>query len=285
MRRATYEMSKNRIWTRPVGNTSLLPVLREVAEYPNSFIALEPGTERLETPRFTLCIERIASSNTVQRQRFAAERVDEVLTEVRSQLRARGRTKTQWEIGSKAQPDGLVDLLLARGLVRDEEPQAVALVLSDEPPPGPHEIEARRVRTFDEFSAATDVQWRAFGIPPEELPEHRADLRERWKSSSRVMHAAWSNGRLVGAGASAPTAYGLALFGGATLPDARGRGAYRALIRARWEEACGRGTPALLTQAGSMSRPILERLGFSAVGRVDMLIDEFDDRLATARRG
>jgi hypothetical protein len=37
-----------------------------------------------------------------------------------------------------------------------------------------------------------------------------------------------------------------------------------------------RGTPALVTQGGSMSRPILERLGFEPVGHVHMLLDEFD---------
>ena len=73
----------------------------------------------------------------------------------------------------------------------------------------------------------------------------------------------------------AVTPYGLALFGGATLSRARGRGAYRALIHARWQEAAESGTPALITQGGSMSRPILERLGFRSIGRIDMLVDDF----------
>jgi hypothetical protein len=41
-----------------------------------------------------------------------------------------------------------------------------------------------------------------------------------------------------------------------------------------------RGTPALITQGGSMSRPILERLGFEPVGHVHMLLDEFGKREA-----
>ena len=57
----------------------------------------------------------------------------------------------------------------------------------------------------------------------------------------------------------------MTLFGGATLPEARGRGAYRALVAARWEDAVARGTPVLVTQAGAMSRPILARLGFREV--------------------
>jgi GNAT superfamily N-acetyltransferase len=275
LRRAAYELVKKRIWTRPVGDTRLPHVLREAAEYPNSFIRLGPGVERVETPRFALCMERIASSNTVQRQRFAADQLDEVLSEVRSLLRARGRTRTQWEIGSAAEPLGLVELLLERGLVRDTEPFGVALVLDEEPPPAPPGAEARQVRTFEEFAAAAEVQWEAFGMPAAEISERRAELAEQWESSPMITHAVWIDGRVVGAGRCGATPYGLALFGGATLPDARGRGAYRALIRARWEYARASGAPALLTQAGAMSRPILERLGFRQIGHIHMLVDDF----------
>jgi hypothetical protein len=118
-------------------------VLREMAEYPNSFGPLGPGDERIETHRFTLCLDVDRRWNTVQRQRFRAEEVDDVLEEVRSLLRARGRDRTQWEIGSAAEPPDLVELLLERGLVRDREPYAVALVLRNEPPYGPPEIVAR----------------------------------------------------------------------------------------------------------------------------------------------
>ena len=68
--------------------------------------------------------------------------------------------------------------------------------------------------------------------------------------------------------------HGLLLYGGATRESARGRGAYRALIRARWDDAVALGTPALIRQGGTMSRPILERLGFERVGEVHMLLDE-----------
>jgi hypothetical protein len=113
-----------------------------MAEYPNSFGPLGPGDERIETDRFTLCLGAGKRWNTVQRQRFGAGAVDEVLHEVRS-LRARGR------------------------------------------------------------------------------------------------------------------------------------GAYRGLLRARWDEAAARETPALMTEAGAMSCPILERLGFEPVGHVHMLLDGF----------
>lgn len=250
-------------------------MLREAAEYPNSYIELRPGQERIETDRYTLCMEPSKLASTVQRQRFAADELDEVLAEVRVLLRERGRTKTQWEVGSEAQPPGLVSLLLDRGLTLDDDPVAVALALTRAPPPPPPGITARRVQSYEEYEAARAVQWAAFNAPAERIAEERRNGRREYETAPRLAHAVWIDGELVSAGTCAPTPYGLALFGGATLPAMRGRGAYRALISARWSEARERGLPALLTQGGSMSRPILERLGFEPVGRVDMLLDEF----------
>ena len=250
-------------------------MLREIAEYPNSFGPLGPHDERIETDRYTLCIGPGKKWNTVQRQRFRTEEVDDVLDEVRSLLRERGRDTTQWEVGSAADPPGLVDLLLERGLVPDREPYAVAVVLTREPPPPPPELVARRVETFDEYAAGCAVQWQAFEMPEAEIAEASEMLPARWRETVNIMHAVWLDGEIVSAGTAAPTAHGLLLYGGATAPHARGRGAYRALLRARWDEAAARGTPALITQGGSMSRPILERLGFQRVGEIHMLLDEF----------
>jgi GNAT superfamily N-acetyltransferase len=273
----------------PVKELSAAPadaLVREVAEYPNSFGPLGPHDERIETPRFTLCMGAGSTWNTVQRQRFEASELDEVLEEVRSLLRARRRTRTQWEIGSQASPTDLVPLLLQRGLVRDREPYAVALVLRAEPPTGPPELEARRVRTLEEFMTASAVQREAFGMPEDEAAERDRLLDQVWRESPNFLHAVWKDGVIVAAGTSAPTPHGLLLYGGATLPSARGQGAYRALLRARWDDAVSLGTPALFTQAGAMSRPILERLGFQRVGHIHLLVDDFGDggRLDGPRR-
>lgn len=250
------------------------PVLREIAEYPNSFGPLAQGDERIEAGRYTLCVGAGSTWNTVQRQRFPLEEVDEVLAEVRATLRARGRTQTQWEIGSSA-PPGLVDALIERGLVPDKDPYAVALVLTQEPPEISPLFTARRVETLEELEASARVQWEAFEATPQEVEEARRLLPERFRESVHLRHSVWLDGEIVCTGTATPTEYGLLLYGGATIAHARGRGAYRALIRARWDEAVALGTPALITQGGSMSRPILERLSFERVGEVHMLLDEF----------
>ena len=62
-------------------------------------------------------------------------------------------------------------------------------------------------------------------------------------------------------------------MGGAVLPEARGRGVYRALVHARWEQAVARGTPLLVVQAGPMSAPILTGLGFESHGELRLYAD------------
>jgi hypothetical protein len=250
-------------------------LLRDIAEYPNSYGPLGPKDERIETHRYTLCMGTGRRWNTVQRQHFTAAEVDDVLQEVRSLLRDRGRDSTQWEVGSAAEPRELVDLLLQRGLHEDKEPFAVAVVLTTEPPAASPDIAVRRVETLEEYVAAKRVQNEAFGASPEEAAEHLDVLAERWRDSATILHAAWLEGKIVSAGTCALTPHGILLYGGATLPRARGCGAYRAVIRARWDEAVARGTPALFTQAGAMSRATLERLGFERVGHVHILLDEF----------
>jgi hypothetical protein len=59
-------------------------MLPEMPEYPNSFGPLARGDERIETGRYTLCLDAGSTWNTVQRQRFPLDQLDEVLAEVRA---------------------------------------------------------------------------------------------------------------------------------------------------------------------------------------------------------
>jgi hypothetical protein len=270
----------------------LVIVLRELAEYPNSFVAFAPGSERIETDRFTLCLWPRGA--TVQRQRFAADELDAVIDEVRALLRERGRTRTQWEIGSEAIPAGLAEALEARGFVRDDEPWALAMALTE--PPAELEpargLRVAQVITAVDFVTARAVQDVGFGATPEQVEaareRHLEEFRlvdefragRAWAEMPKLLHAVWADDRIVCAGTCERTRLGVALFGGATLPEFRGRGGYRALIAERWRVAVNDSPdrPALVTQAGEMSRPILAALGFVAVGRVEMLVDDFGER-------
>ncbi len=136
----------------------------------------------------------------------------------------------------------------------------------------PADVTARRVSSLDELVAAREIQRQAFGDPRAvDRDRARRDLETEGVTGATFL--AWVDGEPAAAAYSAYTTLGVILFGGATLPAARGRGAYRALVAARAAEAEQRGTPTLVTHAGQMSRPILERLGFEPVARIDRLID------------
>src|SRR5438445_510679 len=139
------------------------------------------------------------------------------------------------------------------------------MLLTTEPPLGPADVEARSVRTAEEYAAARLLQFDVFDSPAGHR-RNRAALREEFeRGEGGAVYAAWVDGTLAGAARAFFAPQGAVLAGGATAEWARGRGAYRALVRARWDDAVRRGTPALAVGAGAMSRPILERLGFEQV--------------------
>ncbi len=246
--------------------------LLELAENANAFTPLGPQDERIVTDRYVLWIGPGDEPgwNVAQRFRLVPGEVESVRAELHALLRERGKRGCTWEIGSHATPADLVERLLALGLVDDEPtPLAVGMVLTEPPPAAPAGVEVRRASTDDEYFAAAQIAAVAFGQPvPTEPRRHKPD-------PDNVVYLAWVDGEPVARGSAAFGPHGVTLFGGSTLPEARGRGAYRALVAARWQDAVARGAPALVTQASPMSRPILARLGFREVCEIRILLDRF----------
>jgi GNAT superfamily N-acetyltransferase len=151
------------------------------------------------------------------------------------------------------------------------------MVLLEEPKPGPPDVEARLAATFAEYQAGLRVGHEAFEMSSEDRAAMEAHERETWgfEQSWGVFRTfvAVVGGEVVGKGAAIHGANAAWLVGGSTRADMRGRGVYRALVRARWDAAVAHDTHALTVTAGRMSRPILERLGFVTVGWVDCLLD------------
>jgi hypothetical protein len=248
--------------------------LLELAENANTYTPLGPADERDVTARYVLWMGQRDEPpwNVAQRFRFAEDELDEVRAEIHARLRAKGRTACTWEVGTHATPANLVEQLLARGLVDDATPLAVGMVLTEPPAAPPPDVEVRRATSRDDLLAAERIAAVAFGMPEPEP----ANVPERAPNDNPV-YVAVLDGVPVARGSASFSPRGVTLFGGATLPEARGRGAYRALVAARWHDAVQRGTPALVTQASPMSRPILGRLGFREVCEIRILLDEFGD--------
>ncbi|HYF64784.1 MAG TPA: hypothetical protein VD886_18310 [Herpetosiphonaceae bacterium] len=216
--------------------------------------------------------------NTVQYLRLASETIDATLAEVRALARDHGRHALTWEIASTAAPPGLAERLLERGMRPADPPLAVIMALGSPPPAPPPGITVSRVATVADFRTFVTVTHEVFGALdrlPAELEridrEGAADLAE----PRFVRYLAWMDGAPVAAATAAFTPAGVMLHSGSTRPDWRGRGAYRALVAARWEDAVRAGTPLAVTRAGAMSRPILRQSGFTELAEIRFLEDRF----------
>jgi len=252
-----------------------------VAENGFGYVVTTPGEVRETRPDVILTHSPtpMPEFGSACRVRFGPS-VDGPVMTVREWFAARGRERFVWFVGPTTTPTDLERRLLDLGA--EPNPggsEMVAMVLDREPPPSPADIELRRVETFADYAAMWEIRFEGFGMPDEERDAIRATLPERWAATaddpSRWGYLALVEGVPVAEGSVRRTVHGpLWLAGGVTLPWFRGRGIYRALVRARWDDAVRLGADALVVNAiVDTSGPILERLGFRAVGRIRLLAD------------
>jgi len=243
--------------------------LRECAETPDRFAPIPEGSSVTRFDDGRICVIQGATWAGVSAPRFREEELDEVIALVHELV---PHDKRQvWWIGPSAQPANLIQLLLTRGFQPAEDgPELRAMVLTSPPPEPAPGIEVRRVETFADYTAAREVQWDAFGVPEDrrevQRPHVRNEFDESLEHGTPVTFLGLVDGRPAATGMAIASDRGVFLIAGSTATWARGRGLYRALVRARWEYAVERGTPALITEALiDTSYPILTRLGFTEV--------------------
>ncbi len=249
-----------------------------IAESPTAYLPLAPGDVRIERPGFVAWLGSGGAHparNIVQRLRLEGD-VDAAIAEVRALLAGHGRPSSTWEIGPSSTPADLAPRLRSHGMVPHE--LAWGMVADAPLAVTPSEVVAARAETVDDYEAAFELMHRVFGERRAESAEERraraAQERERHRAGQGALFLGSLAGEPVAAARSVYTDGLVVLMGAATLPHARGRGAYRTLVAARSDDARTRGTPTLVIQAGSMSRPILARLGFETVAEVEVLLDQ-----------
>jgi hypothetical protein len=259
--------------------------VRRQALHPMSELPLPPGFRRIDRGQFAAYLHHMPVAQVVEPQALVPDEVEAAVEDARDVVRADARPLLIWLVGP-GHP-WLGRRLEELGLVNEDTPgfesveNAMALV---EPPAGtaPDDVEVREVKTFEEYASSSRIGAEVFGVTQEMRDEMEAELPERYEEYTtpgnpmRTLIASL-DGRIVGTATAALGDAGVNLFGGTVLADARGRGVYRALTLARWDMAVERGTPALTIQAGRMSRPIAERLGFQFVGAMHVFVDDFSE--------
>lgn len=252
--------------------------LREYAETPDRFVHVAAGGSVQRFADDRVCILHGPTWASISGVSVGENEVESLVREVRERLAA--EKDPVWWIGPSARPPGLHDQLRALGLrePRDRASLLHAVALTHEPAGAAEGIVVSRIETYEQFRAAREVQWDAFDTLEARRAEKRALLREEFEESQclgfPVAFMAMLGGRPAAMAMAVPSDRGVLLIGGATAQWARGRGIYRALIRARWDYAVARGTPALVTHAApETSYPILRRLGFQDVCTIRRLQD------------
>jgi hypothetical protein len=253
--------------------------LRRFAEDPPAWGEIDPrsGLERVLTDRYCLLFGPSPTSTLVCRLRLDPDEIPEAIHEVREEIARREHRQAIWRVGSSATPVDLVDRLIAHGFVPSDapglEPHLTSMVLTEEPP-AVDDVEVRRVASPDELELVSSITATTLG-EEHEVEDWEEQFAAEQAGERPRAYLAFIEGAAAGA-ARALVEDGLPavmLISGGVLAEARGRGAYRALVRARWEDAAAAGQPALIVHAGAMSRPILERVGFHVASEQDVLLD------------
>jgi GNAT superfamily N-acetyltransferase len=250
-----------------------VPSLEELAEHTEVHLLPRAG---FETVRAHGCAY-IAGRRDANLHPYVVDDVEAAVGWSREETARRGLRSVEWWVGPTAEPRDLAERLLACGLKRSSDPPTLTgMTCTTAPPAAPH-VEVRRIASLDELLEALEVDWDVWQIPEEERVIRRvteiALYDEMVATGSVHEFTASLDGRIVGFARAIDMKDAVALFGGAVLPGARGRGAYRALVRARWEHAAARGTPVLVVQAGPMSAPVLDGLGFERRGEIQLFVE------------
>ena len=258
------------------------PVRRQALN-PFAELPSPPGFRNVEREHFVATLHPLPIAQVVTPRTLEPGDVAAAVEEARRVVRDHGRELLTWLVGPEH--DELCGSLVQCGLVNEDTPgfeaveNAMALV---EPPSGtaPAGIDVTEVETFQQFAASERLTAEVFELTPAMRAQGEAELPERYEEYAtsgnpmRKLNAS-IEGKVVGTATAAFGPAGINLFGGAVTPDARGRGVYRALTLARWNLAVARGTPALTLQAGRMSKPIAERLGFRFIAAMKVFVDDF----------
>ncbi len=234
---------------------------------------LPPFAHRVERPEviYTHCPRDVLSLNMAVKVRAPEAQLPALVAEVRE---AHSSVESRWLLSPFSLSPALERALSAEGYVEEHHHHACAVDPRAWAPGEPGRVEVRQVSTAQGIRDVSAVAARAFGKPPPELTEDgvQSDLAgvigpaprtHRFVAYDRETGEALSSGGMNWF----PDLRVCFLWGGGTVPAARGRGAYRAVVDARMKRAVELGARLVGVYAKvDTSAPILEALGFERHG-------------------
>ncbi len=230
-----------------------------------------PTARREVTPHLVRHIDTLGQRSYVVYSHLDENNVDQVIREEIAYFDGLGHD-FEWKLFEHDTPADLKERLAAQGF-QVGEVEAILLLELDSAPAAlfaPVTQDVRRLTAPDKIREALAVQGVAFGGEddydwlvdqlvndvthyPEDISIYAAYVDEIPASAAWVRFPA--RNRFA------------SLWGGATLPEYRGRGLYSALVATRVQEARARGREFMTVDASPMSFPILKKFGFQLITR------------------
>lgn len=174
----------------------------------------------------------------------------------------------EWKVYDHDSPPDLRERLARRGFLI-EDPEAL-MILDLHITPAFLEPEGVEVRRVEDEAGIQAIMRMEEAIWQEDHSELATRLWQDLQSDPMTLSvfASYAGDQPVSAAwiYYHPPSHFASLWGGSTLPEHRGQGHYTALLNARMREARSRGYRFLMVDASPMSRPILERRGFTFYG-------------------
>jgi ribosomal protein S18 acetylase RimI-like enzyme len=254
-----------------------LPEGVQVVDRPEIFYLAAPGS-------------RDGYLNTVLRVRAEAPRFAALVDEVD---RAHDGVDSRWMLAGASRSTGIERALAARGYALAHEHDGYAIGVDDHAGRATKSVTARAVETLDDLRAALDVLARAFDRPAlrgtagEGENGEDGEAREAARLAQLLGYCTGPNARVHrfvawDDASGAPIATGAMntfpdlgdgfgfLWGGGTVPEGRGRGAYSALVSARIARARALGLRHVgLYARRDTSAPIVAAQRFRKLGPMD----------------
>jgi GNAT superfamily N-acetyltransferase len=224
----------------------------------------EPGMRREVADGVVRLVDVIGTRSMVAYSHLEESAADRA---IRHEAEYFGRLghRVEWKLYAHDEPKDLQRRLVVHGFEPEDQEAIMVLDLAAVPPqllqpPGADIRQVADVSRLQDFLHVNNLVW------PEKTASTAERLRYLLRSDpSRVsVYVAYVRGEPVSAARthfSSKSAFA-SIWGGATVPEYRGRGLYTALLAARVQEARRRGARFVTIDAGPMSRPIVEKHGF-----------------------
>ncbi len=202
--------------------------------------------------------------------------VEDLADEIVRRAREAGSPRLRWWVTDRTTPAQTATVLERLGFQLAETLDVLALDLTSFEPEGlrlPKDVTVRLAEDEASLRLAGDLGAEVFDEPPPSAAQLADSLRSvqaarasgTWRFRQYVAHL---GDRPVGTGGATLDDDVLRLWGGAVLPDARGRGVYRSMLATRCADGVAAGARVALVKGRvKTSGPILRRAGFDSVGQ------------------